>query len=277
MVSATPSGRKARGASCDGLSLVHKDHEDSSKDQTVRNEKVDKMDPIKVAVADANILLREGLKRVLAAESDLLIVGETEIDVEVLDLVERTKPDVLLLDIELPKRKAVPILLELTQKNLHTKVLIFSHNPDQESILDTAKAGASGYALKCILPSTLIQAIRKIHSGEIWVDRHLECAENFVKLVRQKSDAAVYRLEHDITKALSRRELEILALVASGLGNGEISKKLFVSLPTVKAHINHILKKLNVKNRTLATLLFVKAYPNKVPAETDAEHRKFGG
>lgn len=235
------------------------------------------MDPIKVAVADANILLREGLKRVLAAESDLIIVGETEIDVEVLDLVERTKPDVLLLDIELPKRKAVPILLELTQKNAHTKVLIFSHNPDQESILETAKAGASGYALKCILPSTLVQAIRKIHSGEIWVDRHLECAETFVKFARQKAGAAVHRLEHDITKALSRRELEILALVASGLGNREISKKLFVSLPTVKAHINHILKKLNVKNRTLATLLFVKAYPNKVPAETGAEHRKFGG
>ena len=84
------------------------------------------MDPIKVAVADANMLLREGLKRVFAAESHLLIVGETEIDVEVLDLVERTKPDVLLLDIELPKRKAVPILLELGKNML--KMKFFQHN-----------------------------------------------------------------------------------------------------------------------------------------------------
>ena len=235
------------------------------------------MDPIKVAIADANILLREGLKRVLAAQSDLLIVGETGNDVEVVDLVARTKPDVLLLDLEIPRGKAVPVLLELKKKNSPTKVLIFSHNPDQESILDTAKAGASGYALKCIIPSTLILAIRKIYGGEIWADRHLECAETFVKFARQKSGADVHRLEHDITKALSRRELEILTLVASGLGNREISKRLFVSLPTVKAHINHILKKLNVKNRTLATLLFFQAYPNKVPAETGAEHRKFGG
>lgn len=235
------------------------------------------MDPIKVAIADANILLREGVKRVLAAQSDLLIVGETGNDVEVVDLVERSKPNVLLLDLEIPTRKAVPILLELKQKNVSTKVLIFSHNPDQESILDTAKAGASGYALKCILPATLIQAIRKVHSGEIWADRHLECAETFVQFARPKPASDVNELENKIAKALSRRELEILSLVASGLGNREISKKLFISLPTVKAHINRILKKLNVKNRTLATLLFVEAYPNKLPRETGEEDRKSGG
>lgn len=210
------------------------------------------MEIIKVAIADANTLLREGLKRILAMENDLLVVGEASDEVEVAEVVERTKPDVLLLDLEISKRKAVPILLELKQENVLPKVLILSSVPDQESILDSAKAGARGFVFKCVLPPMLIQAIRKIHRGEIWVDRQLNRAETFVEFARQTD---VDRSESEVTKTLSKRELEILTLVAKGLTNEEISKKLFVSPQTVKQHLHHIFQKLNVTNRTQAALL----------------------
>ena len=222
------------------------------------------MEPIKVAIADANTLLREGLKRVLGLESDLLVVGEAMNDAEVAEIVARAKPDVLLLDLEIATRKAVPTLLDLKRKNVATKVFILSLFPDQESILDTAKAGARGFGLKSILPSTLIQAIRRIHGGEIWVDRQLNCAETFLEFARQAGADEAGGTESEIATVLSKRELEILALVAKGLSNQEISKTLFISLRTVKAHVNHILNKLGVKNRLHATLLFLRHYQNDV-------------
>jgi DNA-binding NarL/FixJ family response regulator len=234
------------------------------------------MEPIKVAIADTNVLLREGLKRILALESDLLVVGEAADEVEIVNVVDRTRPDVLLLDLRIPKRGAVPVLLELKQKHVPTKVLIFSFFPDQESILNTAKAGARGYVLKSILPSALIQAIRKIHRGEIWADRQLNCAETFIELARQRRTYDAGRLKNEITELLSKRELEILALVANGLPNREISKTLFISLRTVKAHVNHILNKLNVKNRTQATLLFLQSYKQESAGEGGLKDRKPG-
>ena len=211
---------------------------------------------IKVAIADANIFLREGLQRILGAQGDMVVVGQAGNNVEVADIVERTKPDVLLLDLELPSENALPILLKLKRENVPIKIIIFSLFPDSEGILDTAKAGARGYALKCIHPSTLVQAIRRIHRGEIWVDRQLDCADTFVELARQTRAGDADQLEDEIAGVLSKRELDALALVAKGLSNIEISKTLFISLQTVKIHLNHVFHKLKVKNRTQAALLF---------------------
>lgn len=234
------------------------------------------MDLIEVAIADANTLLREGLKRILAAESDLLVVGEAADDVEVAEVVERTKPDVLLLDLNISKRGAVPVVLEVKEKGPLTKVLILSLFPEKESILDTAKAGARGYALKRTSPATLIQAIRRIHRGEIWADRQLNCAETFVEFARQTWTGDANGRESEVFRALSKREREILGLVAKGLTNEEIRKTLFISLQTVKIHLNHIFNKLNVKNRTQATLLVVQAHQHESAGEVGKDYRKRG-
>lgn len=220
------------------------------------------MDIIKVAIADGNTLFREGLKRFLAAERDLSLAGETGDDDEVAHIVERNSPDVLLLDLEIAKRQMVPILIELKKKGVSTKVLVLCSFPDQESILETAKAGARGYILKRTLPSMFIQAIRKIHVGEIWVDRQVNCAEPFVEIARRTYvDAG--RSENEITTVLSRREREILTLVAKGLANAEIAKQLFVGPQTVKQHMHHIFRKLNVTNRTQAALLMRQRHREK--------------
>jgi two-component system NarL family response regulator len=246
------------------------------KDQTGRPKKEKTMAPIKVAIADANIFLREGLKRVFSAESDLVVVGEAANDIEVADIVQRTRPSVLLLDLEIPTRKAVPVLLELEKKNLPIKVLIFSLYPDRQSILETAKAGASGYALKDTPPSTLIQAVRKIHAGEIWVDRQLNYADTFLEAARQKAGHDVAG-ENGIGSVLSKRETEILTLVARGLTNKEIGKTLFISVPTVKIHLNHVFFKLGVTNRTQATLRLVLADENNSAGKVGVADGKYGG
>jgi DNA-binding NarL/FixJ family response regulator len=222
-----------------------------------------KMQPINVAILDSNTLVREGVKRVLASERDLNLVGETGDDDEVAHMVERTNPDVLLLDLEIAQQKTVQILMELKKKDILSKVLILCSIPDLESILDTAKVGARGFILKRTLPSVLIQAIRKINGGEIWADRHVNCAGTFVEIARRTYIEDAERSESDITEVLSKRELEILTLVAKGLANAEIAKQLFVSPQTVKQHLHHIFDKLKVKNRTQAAVLMRQRHPEK--------------
>lgn len=212
------------------------------------------MDLIKVAIADVNTLFREGLKRILAAQRDFILAGETADDEEVAHIVERMSPDVLLLDLEIAKRKTVQISLGLKKNGFRTKVLVLCSSPDQESILESAKGGARGFILRRTLPSMFIQAIRQIHVGEIWVDRQVECAEAFVEIAR-RTYAHAGKSENEIVSVLSRRELEILTLVAKGLANAEIAKQLFVSSPTIKQHLHHIFRKLKVTNRTQAALL----------------------
>jgi len=225
------------------------------------------MDLIKLAIADANTLLREGLKGIFAGESDLLVVGEAADGVEVADVVERTKPDVLLLDLKIPKREAVPILLELHQKNIPSKVLILSRFPEEESILDTARAGACGYVLNRTSSTTLIQVIRRIHKGEICVDRQLGCAETFLEFAHQMRTHHASRREDEISRALSKRERQILSLVAKGLANQEISERLLIRLSTVKVHLSHVFKKLSVNNRTQAVLFLLNAYQHELPTD----------
>lgn len=217
------------------------------------------MQTIKVAIADANIILREGLKQILVINRDLVVVGEAADEMEVAEIVDRTSPDVVLLDLEIMKQRTVQLLLERKRKGVSTNVLILCSFPHGESILDAAKAGARGCVfLNGVQPATIIHAIRRIHAGDVWVDRRLSCSQTFAEIARQESGYDVDEREDDFTTMLSKRELEIISLVAHGLTNETISKKLFISKQTVKIHLNHIFHKLGVKNRTQAALLHVE-------------------
>ncbi|MEX0802513.1 MAG: response regulator transcription factor [Candidatus Binatia bacterium] len=215
---------------------------------------------IKLAVADSNTLLREGLKRLLNDSDKWVIVGEAANDVDTMDLVEEVKPDVLLLDLNIPKVEAVPILLAVKEQNLPTKVLIMSLSSDESKLLNSARAGARGYILKSTPATTLAEAIKEVSRGRIWVDRGSGCADAFALLAHRANTG------NDIAEAainpidvLSRRELEILNLIARGVTNEETAKKLFISVPTVKTHLSNIFGKLNVKNRTQAALLLMQS------------------
>jgi two-component system, NarL family, response regulator DegU len=213
----------------------------------------------KLAIADANTLLREGLKRLLQDTEQLHFVGEAANDVETMELVDENKPDVLLLDLNIPKLEAIPILLAIKEQNLPTKVLILSQFPDEAKILNTAKAGARGYILKSVSSTTLGEAIGEVSRGRIWVDRQLGIADAFALVAHRAKTINKTGGEINPLDVLSRRELEILHLIAKGVTNEEIAKKLFISAPTVKTHASHIFRKLNVNNRTQAALLLMQA------------------
>src|SRR5499426_1697522 len=170
------------------------------------------MVPTKVVIADDHTLFREGIKRMLSLEKDILVVGEASKGDEVTKLVERTKPDVLLLDLKMPKADIVQTLLEVKDLNPPTKVLVLTAFSEDENILNAAKGGARGYVLKGIDFPTLLRAIKTVQSGGIWIDKELPAADAFEEIAQDQSTdiSSNAREDNDAVKVLTRRELEIL-------------------------------------------------------------------
>jgi two-component system, NarL family, response regulator DegU len=216
------------------------------------------MVPTKVVIADDHTLFREGIKKMLSLEKDILVVGEAARGDEVAKLVERTKPDVLLLDLKMPRSDVVQTLLEVKDINPATKVLVLTAFSEDENILNAAKGGARGYVLKGIDFPTLLRAIKAVQSGGLWIDKDLPTADAFEEIAQdQINDLGEAAHDNEAIRTLTRRELEILRLVAEGLTNEEIGKKIFISEKTVKTHLTNIFDKLKVNNRFKAALLIM--------------------
>jgi two-component system, NarL family, response regulator DegU len=215
------------------------------------------MVPIKVVLADDHALFREGLTRILSLEKDVLVVGEASRGDEVAKVVERTRPDVLLLDLKMPKGDVVQTLLELNEKNPSTKVIILTAFSEDENILNAAKGGAKGYVMKGVSSSTLLQAIKMTHSGGLWIDKDTPSAVAFEEIARARHGKLASDSSSGPMKSLTKREMEILRLVAEGLTNEEIGKRIFISEKTVKTHLTNVFDKLKVNNRFKAALLMM--------------------
>ena len=224
------------------------------------------MTPIKVVVADDHTLFREGIRRILSLEKDILVVGEASRGDEVTKVVERTKPDVLLLDVKMPKGDVVQTLLEVKEKNATTKVLILTAYSEDENILNAAKGGARGYVLKGIDFPTLLQAIKAVHKGGLWIDKELPSADTFEEIAQGQMNEISDTPYGDVVHTLTKREMEILRLVAEGLTNDEIGKKIFISEKTVKTHLTNIFDKLKVNNRFKAALLIMGQQEHSEPS-----------
>ena len=216
------------------------------------------MTPIKVVIADDHALFRDGLRKILSLEKDILVVGEAANGDEVAKVIERTHPDILLLDLKMPKGDVVQNLLDVGARSPSTKVMILTAFSDEENVLNAAKGGAKGYVPKGVPSATLLQAIKVVHNGSLWIDKEISSWETFEEIVRDQTSSrdAVPRMDESI-KALSKREMEILKLVAEGLTNEEIGKKIFISEKTVKTHLTNIFDKLKVNNRFKAALMLM--------------------
>ena len=216
------------------------------------------MTPIKVVIADDHALFRDGLRKILSLEKDILVVGEAANSEEVPKVVERTKPDILLLDLKMPKGDVVQNLLDVAASNSTTRVMILTAFSDDESVLNAAKGGAKGYVPKGVPSSTLLQAIRAVHNGGSWIDKDISSWETFEEIVQGNATSrdGMPKLDDSI-KTLTKREMEILRLVAEGLTNEEIGKKIFISEKTVKTHLTNIFDKLKVNNRFKAALMLM--------------------
>jgi DNA-binding NarL/FixJ family response regulator len=215
------------------------------------------MVPIKVVVADDHTLFREGIKKVLSLEKDILVVGEAARGDEVVKAVERGKPDVLLLDLRMPKGDVVQNLLDVKERSPATKVMILTAYAEDESIMNAAKGGARGYVLKGNDFATLLQAIKRVHAGGLWIDKEIPAADIFEEIAQGQLQPAVAAQHDEAVESLTRRELEILRLVAEGMTNDEIGKKIFISEKTVKTHLTNIFDKLKVNNRFKAALMIM--------------------
>jgi DNA-binding NarL/FixJ family response regulator len=200
---------------------------------------------IKVAIVDDHTLFREGIKRILSLEKDIEIVGEAFDGEEVLTLLTRCNPDIMLLDIKMERINGLQILPQIVEQYPSLKVILVTAQISLAESVRAIRDGARGIILKHAASEFLIKGIRRVFEGELWAD-----TSTMTQVVESLSRK--YRVERrpdKDRKELSERELEVVALVASGLRNKEIANKLFISEQTVKTHLSNIFQKLEINDR----------------------------
>jgi DNA-binding NarL/FixJ family response regulator len=201
-------------------------------------------DRIRIVVADDHPMFRAGVVTSLAAQPDIEVVGEGASAAEAFRLVEQHSPDVALLDIAMPGG-GLAAAREITAASPATRVVMLTVSEDEDDLLAAMKAGASGYVLKGAAASELINVLRTVNAGEVYVAPGLAWG-----LLREMSRPKSAPLEE-----LSAREREVLELVAAGLSNQEIGDRLSLAEKTIKHYMTSILSKLRVRSRVEAALL----------------------
>lgn len=212
------------------------------------------LEKIKVIVIDDHDLIREGLNRIISFEEDLEILGEGKNGEETLELVESKKPEVVVLDINMPKKNGLEALKEIKEKDKNIKVIMLTVENDKKTILEAIDIGADGYILKESAGSEIVNAIRLVYKGEKYIDKIL-INTIFYNI---KKDLKYYTKEKEIISLLTKRELGILYEISKGLKNKEIAEQLFLSEKTVKNYITGIFKKIKVEDRVQAAIFAIK-------------------
>lgn len=201
---------------------------------------------IRVLIADDHAVVREGLRALLATEPDLALVGEASDGVQAVLKARSLKPDVILLDLMMPRKDGIAAITEIKQENPGARILVVTSFAEDDKVFGAIKAGALGYLLKDSSPDELLRAIRDVYAGESSL--HPSIAR---KLIRELNKPVGLPPTED---PLTEREVEVLRLVAQGLSNDEIADRLVISERTVRTHVSNILDKLHLANRTQAAL-----------------------
>ncbi|MBI5828046.1 MAG: response regulator transcription factor [Chloroflexi bacterium] len=197
---------------------------------------------IRILLADDHTLFREGLKVILAAQADVEIVGEAADGAEAVTLARAQQPDVILLDLKMPRKDGLTAIGEIAACSPQTRILVLTSFADDERVFPAIKAGALGYLLKDAPRDQFLRAVREVAEGRPFL--HPAIA---FKVLRELSRPAV-------GEALTERELEALRLVARGLSNQEVAQRMIVNEHTVGKYVSSVLLKLHLANRTQATL-----------------------
>jgi NarL family two-component system response regulator LiaR len=211
------------------------------------------MEPITVVLADDHPVLREGMRNLLEQQRDIRVVGEAGNGHEAVAAVRALKPDIVLMDVVMPRLNGIEATKQIKRTNPTTAVLILSAYDDDRYVLGLLDAGAAGYLLKNATGQEVIQAIRSVHAGEAVL--HPAVA---ARLLARAARYPPRPMAVDGEEPLTGRELEVLQLAAKGHSNKEIATELVLSVPTVKAHLVNIFNKLGVGSRTEAVLYGVR-------------------
>ncbi len=205
---------------------------------------------IKVMLVDDHILIREGIRQLLEFDGSIEVISEAKDGEECLEKLSASKPDVLLLDINMPKKNGIEVLQEIKEKKLEIKVLILTVHNEIEYLMKAIDIGADGYMMKDSDFAELKRAIEVVLSGESYIQPSLIPALNKRLLMKDK--------DNDKVETLTKREQEVLICVVEGMLNKEIALSLNISERTVKNHISNIFKKIGVSDRTQAAVFAIK-------------------
>jgi len=208
------------------------------------------MPRIRVVLVDDHALFREGIRRLLSQEEDIEVVGEAGNGLEAVAVARATAPDIILMDVVMPRLNGIEATKQIKRTNPTTAVLVLSAYSDDRYILGLLEAGTAGYLLKHASGQELVQAIRAVYAGESVLHPAITA-----RLLAMVAHSATGRgTNTDRGAALTQREMDVLRLAARGHSNKEIALELSLSLPTVKAHLVSIFNKMGVGSRTEAIL-----------------------
>lgn len=206
--------------------------------------------PIRVLLVDDHAIVRDGIRSLLATEADVRVVGEAANGRDGIALAEQLRPDVILMDLVMPEMDGIEAISRIMSGQPKMRILVLTSFDAEGKVFPAIKAGAMGYLLKDSDSEELVRAIHQVHRGESSLDPRI--ARMVLREMREES-----RLEREPDSAgepLTEREVEVLRLVAQGLGNEDIAQRLVIAERTVRTHVSNILGKLHLANRTQATL-----------------------
>lgn len=205
---------------------------------------------IKVMIADDHVMIREGIRQLLEFDGNIKVIAEAGDGIECLEKLKVVRPDVLLLDINMPNKNGIEVLERMRNRSYNTKVLILTVHNEVEYLLRAVDIGVNGYILKDSGSAELKRAIAAVINGESYIQPSLIPMLNSKLIARDNDKAKI--------KSMTKRELEVLIQVASGKFNREIALNLDISERTVKNHISNIFKKIDVSDRTQAAVFAIR-------------------
>ncbi len=203
---------------------------------------------IRILIADDHAVVREGLHGLISTEPGMILVGEAADGIEAVKKAQAIKPDVILMDLSMPRMDGLTAISEIKKINPEACILVLTSFAEDAQIFPALKAGARGYLLKDSSPQELLQAIRAVYRGESSLNP---------KVARKVVDRVVQPTESQLER-LTEREKDVLRLLANGLSNQEIADQLVTTERTVRSHVGSILDKLQLANRTQAALFALR-------------------
>jgi len=207
--------------------------------------------PISIMIADDHSMVREGIKQLLELDGDIIVTSEASNGVQCLEILDENRTEVLLLDINMPNMNGLQVLQKIRENKIKVKVLILTIHNEVEYLMRAVEIGVDGYVLKDSDSSVLKKAIFAIYKGESYIQPELSPLLK-AKMEQKSSSNAIQE------SVLTKREVEVLKLLAEGLFNKEIAYMLAISEKTVKNHVSNIFKKIYVSDRTQAAVYAIK-------------------